>query len=444
MIAVWILYSLALGTLIALLCSAAEALARPLGWATRGIWIAGMTATLGFTLVATAPAPLERWRGRLPEGLIAKPPEQRRVAERDADVTPAIIATTAIQYRSRFQDAMATIGASLARWDRVLLAGWALLTAFLGGVVVHAAFEGRRMRHALEPREILGTPVLIADGLGPSASGMRHPNIVLPRWVLDLDSALLRLVVRHEREHVDGRDPAILLAALLLVAAVPWHIPLWWCWHRLRLAIEVDCDRRVLRAHPDVRSYAQLLLLTAQRITSLPWVSRPVVTVVAPLRPHAAHLARRITAMTESRRTRPWSRMIPAAIGGAVVASLALAIPTPSSAEASHVRAIVRLTRLGTENVNPDRIRILVYSTGTAYVGIEGKKPTLLIDTLHLDRLPAITADVTEADVHIKLLTEGKISVGGEVTGAPATALSATGRHIVLLKGGVGIRGGGR
>ena len=47
---------------------------------------------------------------------------------------------------------------------------------------------------------------------------------------------------------------------------MPWNMALWFMAHRLRLAIEVDCDRRVMRGQDvDTRSYAELLLAVGQR-----------------------------------------------------------------------------------------------------------------------------------------------------------------------------------
>lgn len=109
-------------------------------------------------------------------------------------------------------------------------------------------------------------------------------------------------------------------------------------------------------------------------------------------------------------------------------------------------RAIVHLTSVGLETPTAagDSLSapLLVYATGRARVGIGRDVPVELTETLWLYRLPTITADVTEGEVHLELAGEGKIQVRGDVTGGPATHVTATGRHIVLLKGGVGIRSG--
>jgi hypothetical protein len=81
-------------------------------------------------------------------------------------------------------------------------------------------------------------------------------------------------------------------------------------------------------------------------------------------------------------------------------------------------------------------------AVGPARVGLGASDPTELSDTLRLQSLPTMTLDVTDGDIHLELVGSGKLRVGGAVTGAPANHLSAIGRHIVVLKGGIGVRSG--
>lgn len=108
---------------------------------------------------------------------------------------------------------------------------------------------------------------------------------------------------------------------------------------------------------------------------------------------------------------------------------------SPPSARAA---AVVQLTELAVREPKDSTIRIIVYATGPARVGIGGAAMAPLTDTLRLSSLPTITADVSQSDVHIRLLSSGRLKVGGPVTGGRAIHLTASGRHIVLLKGGVG------
>ena len=115
----------------------------------------------------------------------------------------------------------------------------------------------------------------------------------------------------------------------------------------------------------------------------------------------------------------------------------------PASAQMpARAPAIVRLTEVGIVRASATDsaadVRIIVYASGPARIGIAGAEPAALTDTLRLSSLPAITADVSESDVHIRLLSAGRLRVGGDVTGGRAIHLTATGRHVVLLKGGIG------
>jgi len=103
-----------------------------------------------------------------------------------------------------------------------------------------------------------------------------------------------------------------------------------------------------------------------------------------------------------------------------------------------HRTTIVRLTTLGLETPASDSVQVLVWASGPAKVGIGSADPTSLADTLRLSSLSAITADVSEGDVHIRLMTPGRMRLGAEVSGGRAIRFTATGRHIVVLKGGVG------
>jgi hypothetical protein len=103
-----------------------------------------------------------------------------------------------------------------------------------------------------------------------------------------------------------------------------------------------------------------------------------------------------------------------------------------------HRATIVRLNDLGLEKGGSDSVTVLVWATGSAKVGVGAADPTPLADTLRLSSLPAITADVSEGDVHIRLMTPGRMRLGAEVSGGRAIRFTATGRHIVVLKGGVG------
>src|SRR5690606_12921348 len=124
-------------------------------------------------------------------------------------------------------------------------------------------------------------------------------EVVVPAWVLTLDAASRSLVLRHELEHLRAGDAALQHFTRLLVALVPWNPALWYIERRLRGAIEVDCDRRVLGAmRSSRRQYGALLLHVAGRAGS-------ATHVLPALSESYSLLARRITAMTHPPRRSP-------------------------------------------------------------------------------------------------------------------------------------------
>jgi hypothetical protein len=82
----------------------------------------------------------------------------------------------------------------------------------------------------------------------------------------------------------------LLMVAQLIVAQAPWNLPAWWQLRRLRFAIEVDCDARVLQTSIDPVSYGEAFVAIAQ------YRSRPPLGAVALTEP-VSQLERRIKVM---------------------------------------------------------------------------------------------------------------------------------------------------
>jgi hypothetical protein len=132
-------------------------------------------------------------------------------------------------------------------------------------------------------------------------------------------------VLRHESEHIRAGDPRLLLVAGLVLVAMPWNPALWWMMRRMRLAMEIDCDARVLRGIDAIHAYGMLLLAVDERRgRNLP--------LVASLTEQRAILERRILAMTASRPSYP--RLVSTALGlVACAAAIAVAqTPVPQGA----------------------------------------------------------------------------------------------------------------
>ena len=153
----------------------------------------------------------------------------------------------------------------------LLGAMWIFSSALLAIGLAIAWLRMNRRAASWTRRTLDGTNVLVSDDIGPAVIGFWRPQIVVPEWLLSADQQVRRLALAHESEHVRARDPLLLLAGTDGVVLMPWNLPLWWQWRRLRFAIEVDCDTRVLASGriADV-DYAEALLNVAERSSDVP------------------------------------------------------------------------------------------------------------------------------------------------------------------------------
>ena len=109
-----------------------------------------------------------------------------------------------------------------------------------------------------------GVPVLVTDLVGPATVGVVNSRVVVPQWVLALPAADRQYVLRHEEEHRTSHDALLLFVASLTLILMPWNPALWWHLRRLCLAVEMDCDNRVVKRLGDPTAYGQLLLKVAE------------------------------------------------------------------------------------------------------------------------------------------------------------------------------------
>jgi hypothetical protein len=176
-------------------------------------------------------------------------------------------------------------------WSIFMLAAWGLLSLVLLARVVLAVRQIKRQQKEWRVIEIDGTKVHVTKHVGPALIGLRAMHIALPEWVLGTEPPLRELILRHESEHRVARDPYLLFTGTVMTALIPWNLPLWFQMRRLRLAIELDCDARVLNVYPEWERYALLLLAIAERRT------RARHMLASALTEFPSNLERRITAM---------------------------------------------------------------------------------------------------------------------------------------------------
>ena len=122
----------------------------------------------------------------------------------------------------------------------------------------------RRRSESSKPEIVDGVPVLITSQVGPATVGLLRSKVLVPGWVLALPGMQRRYVLRHEEEHRRAHDALLLFVASLSVILVPWNLAAWWQVRRLSLAVEMDCDNRVVSALGDAHAYGSLLLTVAQ------------------------------------------------------------------------------------------------------------------------------------------------------------------------------------
>jgi hypothetical protein len=328
MIAAWMLYCVlcALGLFVAAALAERTLLAGR--GPVRGVWVGAVVLSVIVPLVALRVAPRERAAAIAPSA----------VGEIVHDsVGHGVAVTTSPMAAPSVSAPIRDWSSTLARFDGLLAIAWitlsiALTVNFLGGVVTLAW-----MRRRWERRTVLGVPVFVSDRTGPAVVGALAPGIVIPEWVLGLEPSQLALMLRHEEEHRRAGDGRLLTMAQLALIVMPWNLALWWQILRLRVAVELDCDARVLR-EADARSYGDLLLEVARPRTG------PRLTGATAFAERATQLERRIRVLSRHRvRTSRWARAVATAIALVAITAAWIAPrpPVPTSEQASMPGTIV-------------------------------------------------------------------------------------------------------
>ena len=297
MILEWLTYCLLVSTLLGLAALVAERSLRVQGWPARWVWATALLGSLGL--------PLATW-------LWPSSPEPM------ASALPHLPGALVMESLPAFSMAPAeSAGPSL---ETIVLVAWAaastLLLLWLMAAALRVWSMGRRFRR----ERVDGVDVLVSPSTGPAAMGVLRGAVVVPAWALELDARMRRLLLMHEAEHVRARDPGLAFGGLVAAALMPWNVPLWWQLARLRLAIEVDCDARVLARSGDARGYGTLLLEVGQRRARF----------AVGLAESKSSLERRIRMITERTKGRRTVRALALAALSGVVLAVACETPGPT------------------------------------------------------------------------------------------------------------------
>jgi beta-lactamase regulating signal transducer with metallopeptidase domain len=253
MIAAWMTYALVVAVLVSCAALSAERIAILRRMQSRWVWVVAMLLTLVLPLMFA-------WQG-------ARTSERPAIAlaALAARDKPPVYELTPIAWVG----GAASVTTRRVALDTWLLAGWSAMSALALVTLTIGWLQLRRRLRSASDEQVDGVTVSISRDVGPAVVGIMRPRIVIPRWLLQQDAATQRIVITHEREHLRAQDLRVLGGALLVAVLIPWNLPIWWQLRRLRFAMEVDCDSRVLRGGELRSRYSAVLLSVATHLMPL-------------------------------------------------------------------------------------------------------------------------------------------------------------------------------
>jgi len=295
----WMGYSVVVSALAGLAALALEPVARGRRAPTRFLWLGTLTVS---TLLPAAAMIAPRGTGS--PGL----------------PTPGLPVEVALLLRDLGREAPPVV----QRLDAALGAAW-LLTSALMALALLGGLARLRSSARRWPRVRLGgDEVLVSDDFGPASLGLRAPVLVVPRWTLGLPPAALQLIVQHEREHGRAGDTRLLVSGALALVVTPWNPALWWQLGRMRAAVEMDCDERVLRGGASPAAYGALLFDLGSR-------GRLTPMTVPGLAPPRSLLERRMTMIVRGAKRTGTLGTAAAVCAAALLMAAACETPAPTA-----------------------------------------------------------------------------------------------------------------
>jgi beta-lactamase regulating signal transducer with metallopeptidase domain len=266
----WILYCVVVSAVVAGAARAAESLARVASYRMRWIWIGALVLT-AFLSVSWG---IQRFEPRAP---LAVASSTRVVVVPSAQADPTwldVVRSATVRVSDAIDGALSSLSGAIAQRvpaSAIIYgtAAWLVVSLGLATAFAVVVQRFRRARRGWPQRRVHDVPVRVSPNVGPIVIGIVRPEIVVPRWLLHRADDEQRLAVAHEHEHLRARDPLLLGIGWTIVILAPWNPALWYMISRLRLAIELDCDARVLRGGVTPRAYGSLLIEVAQHASPL-------------------------------------------------------------------------------------------------------------------------------------------------------------------------------
>jgi TonB family protein len=303
------LYAAAVGGAVLAATWALATVLRRHGQPERLVWLAGLV--LAFALPAVALT-------RAPDTGVVETTGTAAVSEAPTGVIglPTVFVVPA--------------GPSRAAVEEVLLAVWALASLLLGLRYAVASVRLARARRRWRQGTMDGSEVWLTDETGPAVAGIVRPRVLVPSWMTAMPADRRSLVLLHEREHIRAGDPWLMLVSRLAPILVPWNPIVWLVSAGLLRAVELDCDRRVLRRRPDVRTYGDTLIEISARDSGR-------LVAVAAFAESEAPLRKRILSMTTPSRAVSIVALLTSMVFGVVLMIAAFEIPVPTIRAELHI-----------------------------------------------------------------------------------------------------------
>jgi len=297
----WMIYVIAVSMVLSLAALAGERALRLRRGATRWPWAAALLASLLLpTLIASVTI-------QVPD--ISSPTRPgKMIALREVTSLPLPLLWQLPQHPQSMK--------ATPNPDAWLKRAWIAVSALMLLALLASAAQVFWRKRGWARSTMAGVSVYVARDVGPAVVGLLRPRIVVPRWMRTWSEASQAHVISHEQSHITAHDPQLLTLALFLVMLMPWNLPLWWQVRRLRHAIEIDCDARVLQAGHDVSRYGETLIEVGRRQSAF-------IGSVAAMSESASLLEQRIRIMI--RKPTSWWRMSAALLGSVSVALVTLA-----------------------------------------------------------------------------------------------------------------------
>ncbi len=305
----WILWSLMFATLVAVSALAAERIAAQHALPRRFIW---MVAILVIAFVPTA--------------LAVRPVNSLPV---DATTSVEAVRGSSVTMFELTRNS-ATVALPPAQLidappdvDLWSLRIWVMLSVAVFCTFAYSTIALKRKSARWLEVDLKLCRALIANDVGPAVIGFLRPRVVVPQWALHVPESARQMILHHEVEHLRARDPQALFASGIPLIALPWNLPLWWIVRRMRVAMELDCDARVVRRLGQSYEYGQVLLAVGERhIRSIP--------LAASMTGRRSLLEWRIKAMTMKKPRRPLLASIPFAAFAFVALTAATRVSPPA------------------------------------------------------------------------------------------------------------------